>query len=108
MKGNIPFPAVTRECIFSWDSFIHSGISISLTITIQRHSRPSTNAVSGFHAEAPRETASERLAQDTYLAARAGFEPKTLSKKGGKSTNELPRPTTHQIHLLFNIYLRFL
>src|SRR6218665_682621 len=30
MKGNIPFPAVTRECIFSWDSFIHSFIQVFL------------------------------------------------------------------------------
>ena len=46
-----------------------------------------------FHAEAPQATASERLAQGPYVAARAGFEPTTLRTKGDESTNEPPGPT---------------
>ena len=48
--------------------------------------------VSEFHAEAPWATASEGLAQGTYVAARAGFQPATLRTKGDESTNEPPRP----------------
>ena len=50
--------------------------------------------MSDFHADAPKETASEGLAKGPYLAARAGFEPTTLQTKGDESTNEPPRPTT--------------
>ena len=45
-----------------------------------------------FHAEAPQETVSEGLAQDPYVAARAGVEPMTLRTKGVDST-KAPRPT---------------
>ena len=48
--------------------------------------------VSEFLAEALQATASERLAQGPYVAARAGFEPTTLRTKGGESTNEPPCP----------------
>ena len=44
--------------------------------TTQRRSGHSKDTVSEeFHAEAPQATASERLTQDPYVAARAGFEP---------------------------------
>ena len=36
---------------------------------------------------------SEGLAQGPYVAARAGFELKTLRSKGFDSTNAPPRPT---------------
>ena len=57
----------------------------------QRCFRHSTNTVSEFHAEEPQ--ASEELAQGSYVAARAGFEPTTLRTKSEESTNEPPRPT---------------
>ena len=49
--------------------------------------------MSEFHAEAPRATASERLAQGPYVAAKARFEPTTFRTKSDESTNEPPRPT---------------
>jgi len=52
--------------------------------------------VSDFHAEALQATASEGLAQCPYAAARAGFEPVTLQKKGAESANE---PSRHKIAL---------
>ena len=45
-----------------------------------------------FHAEAPQAYASEGLAQGSYVAARAGFEPMTLRMKGDESTIEPPHP----------------
>ena len=50
------------------------------------------DTVSEFHAEVPQVTASEGLAQDPYVAARAGFEPSTLWSKGDESNKEAPRP----------------
>ena len=52
------------------------------------------DTVSEFHAEAPHATASEGLVRGPYVAARAGFKPVTLPKKGAESTNESPRFTT--------------
>jgi len=46
--------------------------------------------VSEIHAEVPQATASEGLAQGSYVAARAGFEATTLLTKGDESTNEPP------------------
>jgi len=43
--------------------------------------------VSEFHAEAPQATAGEGLTQGPYVAAKAGFETKTLRKKDVESTN---------------------
>ena len=45
-----------------------------------------------LHAEALQATVSEGLAQGPYIAARAGFEPKTLLSKGVVSTNAPPCP----------------
>jgi len=45
-----------------------------------------------FHAEAPRATVSEGLAQGPYVAARARVEHMTLRTKGIDSTNAPPRP----------------
>ena len=45
-----------------------------------------------FQAEAPQATASERLVQGPYMAARAGFDPTTFRTKGHESTNEPPCP----------------
>src|SRR6218665_2305038 len=50
----------------------------------------STGTMSKFHAEAPKSTASEGLAQGPYVTARAGFEPGTLRTKFVESTNEPP------------------
>src|SRR6218665_2091818 len=77
-------------------TFIHSfWIFLSRlfkSTTTQRCPRHSTNTVSEFHAEAPQATASEELAQGSYVADRAGFKPTTLRSTGIDSTNELPRP----------------
>ena len=53
------------------------------------------DTVSEFHVEAPQATASEELAQDPNMAARAEFEHSTLQMKGAESTNEPPCPTTY-------------
>ena len=60
-----------------------------------RRSRHSTDTVSEFHAESTQATASEGLAQGLYTAAKAGFEPIILRRKGDEYTNEPPRLTTH-------------
>ena len=49
------------------------------------------DTVPQFHAKAPQATASEGLAQGSYVAARVGFEPVTLRMKGVESTNAPPR-----------------
>ena len=46
-----------------------------------------------LHAETLQATASEGLAQGSYVAVRAGFEPVTLHSKFIDSTNAPPRPT---------------
>ena len=51
------------------------------------------DTVSEFRAEVPQATASEGLAQGSYVAARAGVEPTTLRMIGVDSTNEPPRST---------------
>ena len=64
-------------------------------------------AVSEFHAEAQQTTASEGLAQSPYVAARAGFEPRTPWTRGDASTNEPPRSTyTRWIGSLATTYFR--
>ena len=81
-------------------SFIHSIIqAIFIIAPLQVHYyseaiyRHSTDTVSDFHPEARQATASERLAQGPYVAARAGFEPATLRTNGVESTKVPPRPT---------------
>jgi len=53
--------------------------------------------VSEFHAEAPQATASERLAQGPYVAAREssreGFEPATLRTKAASQQHQPSRPS---------------
>ena len=46
-----------------------------------------------FRPEAPQAIVNEGLSQGTYVAARAGYEPATLQKKGDESTNVPPCPT---------------
>ena len=48
-----------------------------------------------FLAEAPQATASEGLAQGSYLVASVGFKPATLRTKGVESTNAQPRSGRH-------------
>jgi|SRR6218665_328370 len=48
------------------------------------------DTVSEFHAEATHATVSEGLAQGPYMAARAGFDPRTLRTKGDEFTNDPP------------------
>src|SRR6218665_3879099 len=82
------------------NSFIHSFILQCLFKypNTQKRSQHSTDTVSEFHAEVPQATASERLAQGPYGAAKVGFEPTTLLTKGIKSTNEPPRPTINALN----------
>src|SRR6218665_3730010 len=72
-------------------SFIHSFrlflFRLFKSPTSQRRSWHSMETVPEFHAEAPRATVSEGLAQGPYVAARAGVEPTTLRTKGVDSTN---------------------
>ena len=49
--------------------------------------------MSEFHAEAPKATASDGLAQGPYVAATEGFEPTTFRTKGDESTNDLNKLT---------------
>src|SRR6218665_3373437 len=75
------------------DSFIHAISTAPLQV---HHSseviKTQHKHLSEFHAKAPQATASEGLAQGSYVAARAGFEPTTLRTKGDESTNEPPWP----------------
>ena len=73
--------------LFLWRLF-----NFTTTQRRSRHSRP-TDTVSEFHAKAPQATASERLSESPYVAARARFEQTTLRTKSSESTNEPPRPT---------------
>src|SRR6218665_298982 len=78
-------------------AFIHLGYFYSASSNPLRLRSASDTARIGptmpeFHAETPRATASEGLAQGTYLAAIAEFKPATLRTKGDESTNALPRP----------------
>ena len=73
-------------------SFIQSFISMAplqvhyrLRGVTQRRSRHSTDTVLEFHVEASQATASEELAQGSYVE---GFEPATLRTKGAESINE--------------------
>jgi len=50
-----------------------------------------------FHAEAPQETMSERLAQGPYVVARAVVEPMTLRMKGIDSTDASHMPNCHKL-----------
>ena len=79
-------------------SLIHSGYFCSassnlLLLPTQRRSRHNTATVSEFHAEAPRATESEVLAQGPYVVARAGFEP--CDPSGRKAPN---LPMSHHSH----------
>ena len=93
------------ESYTSWTSFTYDHIFIHSfrlflkrlfkSAITQRRSRHRKDTVSEFYAETPQATASERLAQGPYVAARAGFEPTTLRTKCRESTNKLPRPHEH-------------
>src|SRR6218665_197765 len=64
-----------------------------MSSTTQRRSRHSTDALPEFHDVAPQATVSEGLAQDPYVAARAGVKPMTLRTKGVDSTKASPHLT---------------
>ena len=55
--------------------------------------------MSEFHAIAPQATASEGLAQGSYMVTKAGFEHTTLRTKDDESTNDPPRPTFGGLNL---------
>ena len=57
------------------------------------------DTVPEFHAESPQAIASEGLAQGPYVAARAGYEPANLRRKGGESTNAPPRLINRPVDL---------
>src|SRR6218665_2171096 len=80
--------------------FIHSGhfySAPSSPLLLRGAPDYSTDTVSEFHAEAHRQlqVTCKGLAQDPYVAARAGVEPTTLRLKVIVSTKAPPRPTTH-------------
>ena len=79
-------------------SFIHSFRPFLWHLFKSQHS---TGTVSEFHAETPKATASEGLAQGPYVAARAGVEPMTLRTKGVISTNAPHTP--HKILSWFEL-----
>src|SRR6218665_1336126 len=66
----------------NYQAFLQRLSTSTTTITTQRLSRHSMQTLSEFHAGAPQATVSEGLAQVSYVAARAGFEPMTLWVKG--------------------------
>src|SRR6218665_1019480 len=89
---------VLPKCSIVYQIIIHSFIqAISIaplkSTTTQKRSRHSTDTVPEFHAEVPLATASSGLAQDPYVAVRAGFEPTTLRSNGIDSTNAPLCPT---------------
>src|SRR6218665_2370937 len=65
----------------------------------------STGTMSEFHAEAPKSTASEGLAQGPYVTARAGFEPRTLRTKFVESTNEPPSLIHTCTHVCMYVFM---
>src|SRR6218665_2079313 len=73
--------------------FIHSNYLYSTSsspLLLRGAPDYSTDTVSEFHAKVPQATGREGLGKGPYVAARAGFEPKTLQTKGTESTNEPP------------------
>jgi len=60
--------------------YIHSGsfYSVSSSPLLLRYAPKTAWILTKFPAEKPQATASEGLAQGSYVAARAGFEPTTL------------------------------
>ena len=73
-------------------------IRLFKSTTTQRRSLHSTDTVPKLHAEALLPAASKGLVQGPYMAARAGFEPKTLRTKDDESANK-PPCTPHNAYI---------
>src|SRR6218665_1786989 len=75
--------------------FIHIYIApLQVHYTTQKRSRPQQLTLCrSLNAEALQAIAGKGLAQGSYMAARAGFEPTTLRSNGVVSTNAPPCPT---------------
>src|SRR6218665_593025 len=85
--------------------FIRS-IALLTASAFQKRSRPQELPLCrSYHAEALQATMSEGLAQGTYVAAIAGFEPTALRSKGIDSTNAPPRPVGIGIRLFFHAHI---
>ena len=100
LKADLPlfFQSINQsiKSSFIWEysgySFIQAISIAHLHVYYYSEALP-TYTVTEFHAEAPQATASEGLAQGSYVAARAGFELTTLRTKVNEFTNEPPRRT---------------
>ena len=55
--------------LFIYSGYFYSASSSPLLLRCSPESRPSTDSVSEFHAEAPQATVSEGLAQGPYVSA---------------------------------------
>ena len=81
---------------------IHFGYfySASSSPILLRGAPDTARILCGVHAEAPKATASEGLAQGSYVAARAGFEPTTHRSTDIDSTNE---PSLSGVNLVLSL-----
>src|SRR6218665_2183873 len=69
------------------DCILNLSTALLTARAFQKRSRPQQLTLCrSLHAEALQATASEGLAQVSYVAARAGFKPTTLLSKGIDST----------------------
>src|SRR6218665_1931225 len=89
---------IVLHCIVSIHSFIHTGQCYSAPsspLLLRGAPDYSTDTVSEFHAEVPRQlqVGPKGLAQGPYVAARAGIEPTTLRLKVIDSTKAPPCST---------------
>src|SRR6218665_3615675 len=83
IRGELETAAFIHSFIHSFKLFLWRLFKSTATTT-QRRSRPSMNTASDFHADAPKATASEELAQVLYVAARADSNQRPF---GHKATN---------------------
>src|SRR6218665_3655993 len=85
--------------MLNWTNLIHSFIpAISIappfkSSTTQRRSRLQHEYCIGVSCQSAQATAGKGIAQDPYMAARAGIEPTTLRLIVIASTNASPCPT---------------
>ena len=87
-------------CYVSISIVLYLSISIVLLTAsaFQKRSRPQQLTLCrSLHAKAQQTTASEGLAQGSYVAARAGFKPATLRSNGIDSAYAPSRPSARTI-----------
>ena len=80
-------------CLLYFLLYLSISIVLLTAWAFQKRSRPQQLTLwRSLHADALQATVSEGLAQGPYMAARAGFETKTLRSKGIDPTNAPPGP----------------